>query len=65
MGDGKLTAAEARWHLESWGQMYAQRDAIIREAYKARLRKSEIARLTGLSRSTVTRIIEENPADVH
>jgi DNA invertase Pin-like site-specific DNA recombinase len=54
-----LTHAEAEALLTEWAAIVRSRDERVRLAFEARMSKSEIARLTGIARSTIDRIVSE------
>jgi DNA invertase Pin-like site-specific DNA recombinase len=51
------SAALARAHLAEWRECNERRDELIREAHAAGLSESDIALLSGVSRSTVRRVL--------
>lgn len=54
-----LTVAEARRLGAEWAAAVARRDEVVRLMYEAGLTKSEIHRVTRLSRATIDRILKE------
>jgi len=59
LGVEELTLRQARELLAEWAAVNASRDDRIRTAYHSGVSKSEIARLTGVARTTVDRILDE------
>ena len=59
LGVEELTLRQARELLTEWASVNASRDERIRTAYHSGVSKSEIARLTGVARTTVDRILDE------
>jgi DNA invertase Pin-like site-specific DNA recombinase len=57
----ELTVRQARELLTEWATVSASRDDRVRTAYHSGVSKSEIARLTGVARTTIDRILEEAP----
>ena len=55
----ELTLRQARELLAEWAVVNASRDDRIRTAYHSGVSKSEIARLSGVARTTVDRILDE------
>lgn len=55
----ELTVRQARELLSEWAAVSASRDERIRTAYHSGVSKSEIARLTGVARTTIDRILDE------
>jgi DNA invertase Pin-like site-specific DNA recombinase len=55
----ELTVRQARESLTDWAAVNVSRDDRIRTAHHSGLSKSEIARLSGVARTTVDRILEE------
>jgi DNA-directed RNA polymerase specialized sigma24 family protein len=47
----------ARDELYAWARWHARRDEIVVEAYVSGVEKAEIARVTGIARTTVYRIL--------
>ena len=63
-----LTIHQARQQLISWESWYSNRDFLVRQAFASGVPKAEIFRLTGISRSTIDRILdgdEDAKAQVH
>jgi DNA invertase Pin-like site-specific DNA recombinase len=62
-----LTLREARQLLVTWGAdrdaVDQRRDEVIRIAVDAGISKSEAHRITGISRSTIDRIVASAPGD--
>ncbi len=54
----ELTVRQARELLTEWATVVADRDARVITAYESGVSKAEIARLTGIARTTVDRILE-------
>lgn len=54
----EMTVRQARELLIEWATVVADRDARVRSAFVSGVSKSEIARLTGLARTTVDRITD-------
>ena len=54
-----LTYTEAVHLLAKWAEWAALRDQLVRDAYAARVTKTEIHKLTGLARTTVDAILAE------
>ena len=52
--------AIARRDLKTWAAVYGQRDARVTQAARSGLGVNEIARLTGLAKTTVLRILAAN-----
>jgi len=50
-------AETARRDLRRWARVYAQRDQLVREAADRGVGVNELARLTGLAKTTVIRIL--------
>ena len=44
--------------LDAWRRWNDRRDEIVRAAFKARLTRAEIHRITGLAVTTINRIID-------
>jgi DNA invertase Pin-like site-specific DNA recombinase len=59
-----LTHAEAEALLTDWAGVVRSRDERVRLAYQAHMSKSEIARLTGIARTTIDRIVSEADGSV-
>jgi DNA invertase Pin-like site-specific DNA recombinase len=55
----ELTVRQARELLTEWAAINASRDDRIRTAYHSGVSKSDIARLSGIARTTVDRILDE------
>lgn len=55
----ELTIRQARQLLTDWATVSASRDERIRTAFHSGVSKSEIARLTGVARTTIDRILDE------
>jgi hypothetical protein len=45
--------------LERWAQVYRQRDDLIRAASAAGVGVNEIARITGIAKTTVIRVLRK------
>ncbi len=58
-----MTADEAREALAGWKRNADQRDALVRAAHEAGIQIKEIGQLSGLSRTTVYRILGLEPGD--
>ena len=50
-------AETARRDLRRWARVYAQRDQLVRESADRGIGVNELARLTGLAKTTVIRIL--------
>ena len=63
----ELTLRQARELLSGWrteqDAVTSRRDEVIRAAVAAGLSKSEIHRITGIARTTIDRIIDEEGGD--
>lgn len=53
----KALADTARRDLRRWAKVYAERDEIVRSSARAGVGVNEIARITGLAKTTVIRIL--------
>ncbi len=47
----------ARKDLRRWAKVYAERDQVIRQAARSGIGVNEIARITGLAKTTVLRVL--------
>lgn len=47
----------ARRDLQRWAKVYAQRDEMVRQSALSGIGVNEIARITGLAKTTVIRIL--------
>jgi DNA invertase Pin-like site-specific DNA recombinase len=56
-----IAAAEAK--LRRWTSEYVRRDEAVREAAAAGVSVHRIHEITGIARTTITRIIREREAD--
>lgn len=45
--------------LQRWAKVYQQRDQLVYQAYVSGVGVNEIARITGLAKTTVIRILRE------
>jgi DNA invertase Pin-like site-specific DNA recombinase len=59
-----LTVAEARRLGTEWAAAVARRDEVVRLMHEAGLTKSEIHRVTRLSRATIDRVLSKGEAHV-
>lgn len=57
MKQHKALTAMARRDLQRWAKVYAQRDEVVRSAALSGVGVNEIARTTGLAKTTVIRIL--------
>ena len=60
----ELTVRQARELLIEWATVVADRDARVLTAYVSGVSKSEIARLTGIARTTIDRIIDSHGPEI-
>ncbi|MFE1784226.1 hypothetical protein ACFW9F_16990, partial [Streptomyces sp. NPDC059506] len=56
-------AAESERALAGWAALHRRRDDIVREAFDAGVPKTRIHELTGLSRSTIDRLLRREGSD--
>ncbi len=54
-------AAAAEDELRRWAEQNARRDEVVREAFAAGVRLYQIQEITGLTRSSIMRILARGP----
>lgn len=60
--DTVITRLEAEMILSEWAEMYNSRDGMIRWACSRGMTKQRIALITGISRTTIDRILRKGDA---